>query len=188
MKHIGQHQLGAGHADGLRGSDVMHSHNPVSDPLTDGLVIEAVEIELVFKPPLGDIQQQRIEKLPVFLQHFFHHLDRHPQHRGPLFSGQSITVLLFTGKIQEFRKNIPGLKISMAHFRIFSGVIHCFQNSCLHDAEAGNLCPLGMDALGSIVGLSYKIGPEFTVSPAKGILQDSPGIEKCSYICRLQKT
>lgn len=57
MKHIGQHQLGAGHADGLRGSDVMHSHNPVSDPLTDGLVIEAVEIKLVFKPPLGDIQQ-----------------------------------------------------------------------------------------------------------------------------------
>ena len=51
MEHIGQHQLGAGHAAGLRRRDVMHSHNPVSDPLTDGLVIEAVEIELVFKSP-----------------------------------------------------------------------------------------------------------------------------------------
>ena len=52
MEHTGQHQLGAGHADGLRGSDVVHSHNPVSNPLTDGLVIEAVEIELVSEPPL----------------------------------------------------------------------------------------------------------------------------------------
>lgn len=85
MEHICKHQLGTRHAYGFSGSNVVHSHNPVSNPLADGLVIETVEIKLVPESPLGYVEQKCIEQLPVFLQHFLHDLD--PERR--FISGRS---------------------------------------------------------------------------------------------------
>ena len=81
MKHIGQDQLGTGHMDAFHGRQVVESHNPVGNPFPNGLIVEAVKVQLVLQSPLADIEQQRIHQPLVLFQHFLQHMDRNPENR-----------------------------------------------------------------------------------------------------------